>query len=266
MIEPIDNISINNVFWVQMRPYLVSLGFKGLPDNIHFTISFEDRSADINFHVTKNYSDPKNKPKITIVCIDKFLLEEITPSITFALLNKLLRPLNIEELKSKYDYNLGFIPFASLEHSDTYSLTEQKLIDSFKDILKIRKNTRLKIEGDIEKSLETFATSENLQTSIFNNMVELSTYFQKPFDGGMIISEENVLQVICINDKWYTLRTDLKPVELLTAVVNTKLIKKIIAKTKRALISIKYATTYEDTEHLNKPIRLVKSQAKNTIT
>lgn len=258
MHTAIDHISINDIFWIHFSPHLISFGFKGLPANTHFTISFDDRSPDINFHVTKNVADSTNKPEIKIVCIDKILLDEVAPSLALAMLNRLLKPINLSELISKHDYDLGFISFDSFEYSDTYSLTEQKFIDSFKDISRFRKKTRLKIEGDIEKRLESFAVSEDLRASILHNMVDLSTEFQKPVDGGIIISEENVVQVVRINDEWFTIREDLKPNDLLTVFINPKLSNQLIWKTKRALVAIKYATTFGDTKHLSKPMRIVK--------
>ena len=263
MTKTINYISINDIFWVQFKSHIVSFGFKGLPDNIHFTIGFDDRSPDINIHITKNVADQTNKPKIRIACIDKILLEEIVPSLSIAMLNKFLQPIDLDELKRKYDYDLGFISFDSFEHSDTYSLTEQKLIDSFKDISKFKRKTRLKIEGDIEKRLVSFSTSEDLQASILDNMVELTTEFQKPVDGGMIISEDSTLQVIRLNDKWFTLRTDLKPFDLLTTFINSNLASRLIWKTKRALVNVKKAETYADTKSFDKQVRLIRQNSKN---
>lgn len=264
MTKTIDHISINDVFWVQFKSHLVSFGFKGLPDNIHFTIGFDDRSPDINLHITKNVADQTNKPKIRIACIDKILLEEIVPSLSVAMLNKFLQPIDLEELKRKYDYDLGFISLDSFEHSDRYSLTEQKLIDSFKDISKFKRKTRLKIQGDIENRLEAFSTSEEMQSLLLDNMVELTTEFQKPVDGGMIISEDSTLQVIRLNDKWFTLRTDLKPFDLLTTFINSKLANHLIWKTKRALVNIKNAETYADIQPLDKPVRLIRQNSTTT--
>ncbi len=257
-MKTIDHISIKDIFWFQVKENLISFGFKGLPNGTHFTIVFDDKKPDINFHVTKNTSSSTDKPQIKIILINKELLAEVAPSFTIALLNKILRPIDIDELKKRYDYELGYIPFDKIEQPDSYILIERKLIDSFKDISRIRKKTRLKVGGDIGKRIEYLATSEEMRTFILNNMVELSTEFKNPIDGGIIISEENTIQVIRINNDWYTFRTKLKPFDLLTAFVNPELANYLIWKTKRALISVKNAKSYADTKHLNKPIRLVK--------
>lgn len=266
MTATIDHISINDIFWIQFKSHLISFGFKGLPEDTHFTVGFDDRSPDINFHVTKNSVDPKDKPQIKIVIIDKQLLEEDTPPLTLAMLNKMLKPLNMEELKAKYDYDLGFISFDSLQNSEASSLTKQRLIDSFKDISRFRRRTRLKVEGDIDMRLESFATSKELQKSILGNIVELSEEFEKNVEGGMVLTEDNTLQVIRINERWFKIRTDIKPFDLLCAFVNPQLAKHLIWQTKRALIAVKNASKYSDTAHLNKPIRLVRQQPKNSHT
>ena len=267
MTKTIDSLSINDLFWVQIKEHLISFRFKGIPIDTHFTIGFDERSPDINLHITKNTADPTNKPKITIVTIDKTLLKQDINSLALKLLNKILQPFDINEYKSKYDYNLGFISFENLQNTNSVSITEQGLIDSFKDISEIKNKTRLKIKGDFENRLETFAKSEKLQSEIFDNIVELTEEFTTLVDGGMIISEDNTVQVIRFNDKWFTLRTDLKPIDFVTLLVNSDLAKLLFYKTKRALVIVKNSNTFDDTRQHNKPIRLVRqqSQEKNQV-
>jgi hypothetical protein len=158
--DKIDHISINDFFWIKFAPQMINFGFQGLPKSIHYTIAFSDKSSDINFHVTKETQDPKNKPKIEIVRMDKKLLQEwfekILPKLSISFLNNLLQPLDIVELKERHNDNLGFISFESLKNTNEYLLTEQKLIDSFKEISRVRKKTRLKVEGNIEERLDNF--------------------------------------------------------------------------------------------------------------
>lgn len=262
MVETIDHISINDIFWIQFKSHLVSFGCKGLPDGTHFTIGFDERSTDINFHVTKNTTDPKDKPQIKIVIIDKQTFEEVTPSLALSMLNKILKPLDMKKLKAKYNYDLGFISFDSLQNSEASFLTEQCLIDGFKDISRLKRKTRLKVEGDIEKRLESFATSEQLQQTLLNNKVELSDEFEKYVEGGMVLMEDNTLQVIRINERWFTIRTDIKPFDILCAFVKPKLACHLVWKTKRALVAVKHAKKYSDTENLNRPIRLIRQTEK----
>lgn len=258
MIKNIDYFSINDLFWIQIKEHLISFGFEGLPKDTHFTIGFDDRIPDINLHITKNTKDHTNKPKITIVSINKTILKQDINSLILKLLNKTLQPFDINSYKSNYDYNLGFISFENFQNS--VSMTENGLINSFKDLLKIKKKTRLKIEGDIESRIQTFAKSEKYQSAIIENMIELTDELDTLENGGIIISEDNILQVIRFNDKLFTFRKDLKPIDFANIFVDSNLAKLLFYKTKRALVTVKKSNTFEDTKQYNIPIRLGRQE------
>lgn len=263
--KALDYFSISDLFWVQIKGHLISFGFKGLPADTHFTIGFDSRSPDINLHITKNTTDQTNKPKITIVTIDKKLLEQDNNSLAINLMNKVLQPIDINHYIRKYDNKIGYISFENLQNSSLASITEQGLIDSFKDTYEIKRKTRLKIKGEIESRLENFAKSEEIQSAIMENIVEFNNDFSTFADGGIILTEEETVQVIRINDKWFTLRTDLKPTDFMTILVNSDLAKLLYYKTKRAIVIVKKSNSFDDTREHNKPIRLIRQETKEII-
>lgn len=256
MSKIIDHISINDKFWIQFKDHLVSFGFKGLPECTHFTISFDDRIPDINFHVTKNAFDPNDKPHIKIVVIDKQHFQESFQYLILSLFQKVLEPFDINELKSKYEYELGFISFDKLQNNGSNALTEQHLIDCFKDISRLRRKSGLKIEGDIEERLQNLLTSEQIHDMLADIIVELPDEFEKDIEGGLLIMEDNTRYVMKIKESWFTINADLKPNDILYAFIDPQLARQILWKTKRALVAMKHATKYSDTESFNKPIRL----------
>ena len=256
MDKVINYISINGVFWIQIKSHLISFGFEGIPKDVHFTIGFDGRSPDFNFHVTKNVIDTNNKPQIKIIEINKKLLENTIPFFTLSLLNFILQEFNIDEMKNKFDYKLGFISFDNLLQNNIKSTIEKELIDSFKDISRIKKKSRLIVKGDIELGLETYANSKEVQDSLENCIIDLSSEFMNPIEGGIILTRENALQVIRINNKWFTIRKGFKIIDLLKIFVDPFLAKQLVWKTKRAMIIVKNANSYTDIKHFNKPIRL----------
>lgn len=130
MIDSIDHFSINDNFWIQFKSHLISFGFKRLPKDIHFTIGFDQSSPDANIHLTKNHSDPKDKPKIKLIIIDKKVLEEITPSLFTSILNYILRPLEMRQIQKEMKGEIGFISFDKRQNSEIK--IESKLIELFK--------------------------------------------------------------------------------------------------------------------------------------
>ncbi|MBI1184146.1 hypothetical protein GC194_07735 [bacterium] len=258
MTRTIDHISVNDLFWIQFKSHLISFGFKGLPDGIHFTIGFDSRTPDANLHVTKNHSDPKDKPKIKIFVIDKALLEEIAPSLSLSMLNSLLEPIDIDNLQLESKSDLGFISFNNIENSALSAISEQKLIDSFKDISRFRKKSRLKIKGNFEERLENFVQDNEYQQEMMKKLerLDLTEEFKSPVEGGIILTSDNILYVIRINALWYTFKTDLKFSDIFTGIMDARLVRHLIWKTKRAIIQVKNAETYLDTKKYDNPIRL----------
>lgn len=147
MKKIINNVSINNDFWIQIKTNLISFRFKGLPKGVHFTIGFDERSSDVNFHVTNNHSNPDNKPQIKIVKIDKSHLEEIAPSFLISLLSLVLQPFSFNDLEKNEKDEFNFIPFEDIETPELSSLFEQGLIDSFKDKSRFKKKNKVKNRG-----------------------------------------------------------------------------------------------------------------------
>ncbi len=266
MTEIIDYFAIKDLFWIQFKGHLVSFGFKGLPNHIHLTIGFDERSADINFHVSKNMPNVKEKPQIKIFVINKELLKDDIPFLSISILKKYLKPLDLEEIKSKYGEDLYFISYNDSEDSDLSMLVKNNFTDNFKDILKNKRKTRWKIDtniDDIGDRIKSFAISTEMQNFFLNNIIDLPIEFQKPVEVGMIVAEDEAFQVIRINDEWFTIRTDIKPMDLLTSFINPELAMQMIWKTKRALVCIKNAKSYSDIKNLNNPIRLERQETKN---
>jgi hypothetical protein len=249
----LDYFSIENFGWINIRPHLISFGLNLLPNDIHFTIGFDERLSDINLHLTKNVNDKENKPHIKLVVIDKKLFEEIVPEIASKLLYSFLTPISIDELKTKCN-EIGFLSFDKLEHFEGYSFNE--LLENYKENLKKVSSRKLKIKKEVQNDLLNFVTDETYQNKIFDLIDELPIEFEKSIDGGIIITNENVIQVIRINDVWYTFNLDLNPMDILKAIVEPKLAEFLVERTKSFIEIIKNCNTYSDTEKYNTPIRL----------
>lgn len=249
----LDYFSIENFGWINIRPHLISFVLNVLPSDIHFTIGFDERTSDVNLHLTKNVSDKDNKPKIKIIVIEKKLFEEIIPEITLNLLYSFLTPISIDELKTKYN-EIGFLSFDKLEHFEGYSFNE--LLENYKENLKIERKRKLKIKKELQNDLLNFVSDERFQNKIFDLIDELPFEFDKIIDGGLIVTNDNVIQVIRINDIWYTFNLNLKPINILKSIVEPKLAEFLVERTKSFIEIIKTCNTYSDSEKYNNPIRL----------
>ncbi|MBK9477853.1 MAG: hypothetical protein KA450_01430 [Bacteroidia bacterium] len=257
--QTFDHISINDDFWAQLKPHLLSCGFKFLPPKVHFTIGFDERTTDINLHVTKNVSDSKNKPKITVVKIEKRTLEEDAIKIVQKLYRKILKPVNVEELVNKYDYALGFVPLPKIDDIEKNAELEKLWIDGFKDLIKVKRSSRLKIEGDILKRIEGISSTEDVQSLTFKNMVEFSEEAIKNVPCGTIITKEGSMTVVSFKGKCYIVQLDSKFIDLISLYIPKDLAKRLIYNTKRAIILMKNANSYDEIKHLDRPCQLIRT-------
>lgn len=256
------HFSYNSDFWFQIKSQLIIFGLKGTPNNVHFTISYNEKSDDINFHITKNSTDPKDKPQIKIIIINKKLFNEVLPPLLIKFLNRILVLFEVEKFKKKYGNELYFISYDSLQKPEIYSKIEQQLSIHFNDILKRKNNNHYKINGNIEECFEALINSKNFKDSIIDSEYNLFEKFNNQTKNGIIITNDNAVFVFFINNKWYTLNTNLSFFHILATSLNQKLAQQITWKTKRALIAIKDAKKYSDTSHLSDPIRLIKNEIK----
>ena len=73
--KKINWFKIKGLGWVQINPHLLSFGYKSLPKDVHFTISWNGEKY-IDLHLTRNVSDKDDKPCIPILKIEQEEMEE----------------------------------------------------------------------------------------------------------------------------------------------------------------------------------------------
>tara|TARA_B100000780_G_C21095085_1_gene441600 strand:+ start:173 stop:967 length:795 start_codon:yes stop_codon:yes gene_type:complete len=264
MVDKIDYISFNDIFWVQLKEHLISFGYKGLPDGIHMTIGFDKRSKDVNLHVTKNHSSIKDKPQIKIVLIEKILLEEIGLDLLMSLQHAFLKEICIKDFTDESNSDIGFLSYSKFEKSKLSDEVLEKVIERFSDLTRIKRKSRLKIKGKVEERLNYFANDEEYLEKVLNivEILDTSIDYGESIDSGILISNNSPFGVIRINNSWYTVNTELKIIDLLNTFLNKRLSNHLIWKTKRAIIKLKSAEKYSDTKEFNNPIRIQRLSEK----
>lgn len=252
-MREIEGFSIKDVVWVKFNSRFVSFGKNEPKNDVHFTLSFNKESKDMNLHVTRNI-DSINKPKIEIFRIDKVLLESLQQMLFSRLLAFFLEPLVLnEEEKESFRY-------ISFEDVDSNNRMKEFVSNGFKDAFKIKKSM-LKLHGDFETRIEELVTNDDFLNLILKGVTSLNEVDVKNLDCGCLFSSsmDAVYLVIRIGDKWFTLKEEYSIFDLLSEVLkNQDLARRLVWKFKRAVVSIKYATSFEEVKDINKPLRIVR--------
>jgi len=250
-----ESISINDLIWIQLKERLISFNYKELPNGVHFTISFNQESEFINFHLTKNIKDIKRKPKIEICRIKKEDLEEIIPQIISA-----FQKLFLEKI-DKYDnnyLNFYFLSFDELEKEGIQKGFEKKIMEKFRDISKVKRKKRLKIKGEIGSRLDNIVQDEEIQDFLVDKIKKYDPKLLTLSSGGLLFSKKNdMLCLIKIQENYYKINFETKPVDFLKLVIGENNLKYLINYTKKSIEIIKNANCYEDCEEWNNPMHFV---------
>lgn len=256
----LNSFSIENLFWIEVKSHQINFRFSSLPKDIHFTIAFNEKSKDINLHITRNVSKnektdfEEENPQLRIVVIEKKLFMDKIFDLFLDFITSILQPISINDLKKKYNNEVGFISFDNLEKIEGISLSG--LYERFKKVIQIKRKKRLKIKGKIEEDILNFVKDENLNNSIFNQIEDILIDYSKPIDGGIIFTEKNVMHVIRIYESWYIFNQNLSLIEIFRLLIEPKTADYLIEKIKREIEIIKECKSRTDSEKYNYPIRL----------
>lgn len=265
MDKPYDYFSIDDAFWIQIRPHLVSFGFKDLPKDVHLTISFHPDNPKINFHVTKNVGNSSSKPKISIVEIDKSILDQIGEKVSRRMLGAALKRFDLRQFTLDHRNKVGFISFDDIQKGKYSEQMENGLKNVFLPITTFPRKTRVKVKGDIGKQLEKFGTSKEYQKQLESYIVPVRHIPEGLLVSGMLITKKDMKIVLRINGTWYEFYRPDNLMPIVSSIVGSVAAKKLYRRYRRALVLVRKANTYQEVEQYDKPPFLyLKPQANNT--
>ena len=257
MTGEIDSFSISDLFWIQYKNTRISFRIKGLPEDIHFTISWHKNSTKVNFHITKNVGDGTNKPQIVIAEFDKQIIDELISFVPACIINHLYRPISFKRYSRESRKNIRLCHLDDLDRHKNHKPIEEKITKIFKDAATVKKQ-RLKVNPDLESDFIPLLRSTEIKSLLLSNLKCLTrqSFQSKVFRAGILFMGNRTVQFISSNDKCYILREKMTMYDLLTSFMKPELAKSLFDLTVEALDRIKDAQTYSDTEPYNRPYHL----------
>lgn len=255
----INHIRIGEDFFISFGPAVSSLGFKGLPKDVHLSLSYAP-GKPINFHVTRNIGDGTNKPHISIFKMDKKMAEKALQALSSQVIMHLLQPLDISyhvwsHRKGRMN-GVKFLSFNNFEERKQYQAFRNGLLTVFRKSSTVKRNRKLKILPSIEANLAEWAQDPQKRYELAENFEQMPRKFTRHTDMGLLICSVYKGPVIRINNQFYTFRKDGGPIYLAQALLGPELANHLIFKTKLAIQRIKNAANYQETEKFNQPVIL----------
>jgi len=255
-INVVNSISFGKLFWTQFDESRVSFSFQGLPEGIHFTISWANPDR-INLHITKNTGDGTNKPKVVIAIWDKELVDAFTPYIPSIIINKMFKPLSFRKYSRRDRKNIRIVFFDETEKK----MSSQKTEERFSQILQQHssvKRRKLKIKASVASDIIPFFKESGLAKVFVDNLrsPKPNSFSSAHSRAGVLYLGRKKHHFITYRNQCMILVRSMTMEDMCMTFMNSELVNELADKIKLALSEIQNANSYDDTIYLNNPIRL----------
>lgn len=258
-----DYFSVDDAFWFQFKSHLFTFGTKMLPKGIHLTISFHPNNTRVNFHVTNNKGDQANKPKITIVEIEKATLAQVSESLIKKMLGSMYKPFDFRQFTLDNRNKVGFISFTSIQESEYGKQMEEGIKNALLPITTFSRKTRVKLKGDIVGQLRGLLETKQ-QLKQLEKQIVVVRHIPKGDLSGILISKRGSKVVMRVNDRWLEFKPLENLNEFLQLVLGKEHAETLMTRYKNAIKIVLKAKTYQEVEKYDKPPLLyLKTQSKD---
>jgi len=251
-MEPIADIEINHLsipgFVIDVKPHRTFIRLPTFPKDVHLTFSYHPKSQDFNIHLTRE-NGAENKPHIKLVLIEKAELIRNIESLALLLVTSLFEAIDKSSLKEKCKY---WLPME--DNKNTQSIFKDSFYNATSGTYSIKRKTRLKVSEHPETIIETIVKDEAVishfekQEAIHIDNIAVGAYQSLNEDQDMIIVIED--QILALKKDKFDLT------QVLQNLLGEELYTILEVKYVHTLKEIETADTYQDTNHLNVPIRL----------
>ena len=258
-MQDLNKISLEEQFMIRFTDSVISIGgFHPKFKDVHFSLSL--RSPRINFHATREIHNPGNKPKNEVFEVDISLCDELINDIGVYLLRKSLNELDISEIERTISPK--FISHSNMQESGYYLSVENDLHKLAQNFLKPIGKKGVKIKSNVVDELENLTGDEIAFIKLYNDSMEVSQVKTSEIQSGVIVTESNIYSVIHWAGKWFIPNNQITIANFLTGFSDEKFKRQLSYCIKKAFVIVRYAKSYDEVKHLNKPLGLLKIDSK----
>ena len=248
-MQDLTKISLEGKLMFRFTNNVLNLWFEGLQKDVHFSLSLNKNSPDINLHVTREVNNPGNKPKYEVFVIARNICDDIGNNFGRYILYKTLTEFDVTKLNSEVVPK--FISHDYMKKYDFYFFIEEQLIQSASNYLKYKGKKELRVKNNVVEELEKLTPDESAFIELYNaapNVVEVNN---EVMQSGIIVTDKNSYSVIRYNGKWY-LPNNITLNDLMTGFCGEKLTKQLFYRMKKGIVIVRKANSFEEVKHLSK--------------
>jgi hypothetical protein len=252
-MQQFNYFSFNDLFWVRFNSNLVTFGYKGLPENVHWTLSYNLGSSDINLHLSKNVKNvsEEHKPRIYIIRVGKTFLEMHAKELFLRFWKSVMEPIELSEIDQEV---LGTYASSNGDGSQVHKEIEERFLEWCKQNSVIKQGTRVKFNVDLTSDIETILTKNIDSESLLEEItINIKSLCEMTFESGVFLPPDGP-PIIKIEDKWYRHKefTSMEPI--VAVFFGEEIAKTLCEYVQNSITLVGRANTRQDVAHFDSPM------------
>ena len=259
-MQDLNFISFADKMQIHFSKDRLSFGLTTFQSDIHFTLAFNSKSPDVNFHVSRNIGEPGTKPKSEVIRMRKEIAVQLIEDLSKFLLNHVLEPLDVEILQKENIELLRFIKDTDAQTTKFYHSVNEQFSQVIFNIAKEKRKGRFYVKDGVEEDLGKLSPDESSFIEYYFSGAKLSEVSSQVVESGTMITDKEFFSVINFYGKYYLPKNNIDIIALIKVFLKPKLSLQIMYRFKRAVVAVRNANTFNEIRHLNKPVIIVKNK------
>lgn len=250
----LNKLVIEDIWMIRFSENVTSFWFKGLPETLHFSVSH--RSGDLywNLHLTKNVTDPKDKPKITICKISTQGLITDFENLCMYILSQILEPIPMHRNRRKQAGYL--IKHEDLNSGKALGRFRRGMKSAFQKCSKRVGKKEFRVRKNVEEEMTSWASSKENQHLILSGLRRVPRRFSKKIEGGVLLTEKEVTGVVTVGGKLYRMKQCFAVQDIFLSLISPALLVQLHAKILHAIPRVLAASSYKQVKKWDKPVEV----------
>lgn len=258
-MQDLNKIVFEEKLMFRFTDNVISIGgFEGIPKDVHFSLSINKNSPDINFHATREVNNPDNKPKYEVFVIARDICDDIGNDFGRYVLHKTLTEFDITKLDTTVKPR--FISHDSMKGSNFYFSIEEQIRQSASGFLKYKGKKELRVKNNTIEELEKITPDELAFIGLYDTAPVLTEVDNENMQSGIIVTDENVYSVIRYSGKWYIPNNDITINDLIMGFCGEWLGRQLFYRTKKGIAIVRKANSFDEVKHLYKRFRIYRTK------
>ncbi|HQS35841.1 MAG: hypothetical protein B7Y11_12810 [Sphingobacteriia bacterium 24-36-13] len=250
----LNKLVIEDIWMVRFSENVTSFWFKDLPEKLHFSVSHRPGDLYWNLHLTKNVTDPTDKPKITICKISTQGLTTDFKNLCRYFMSQILEPFPIHRNRCKQASYL--IKHEDLKNGKAFGRFRKGMKSTFQKCSKRVGKKEFRVHRNAEAEITAWASSRENQHRILSGLRRVPRRFSKNIESGILLTEKEVTGVIMVGGKLYRLKQGVAAQDVFLSLISQALLTQLHEKIRHAISHVLAASLYKQVERWDNPVEV----------